>query len=215
MTLIRSGRSWPSGRRSRSLRAPAPGRARRPRRRPPRPRRRRPLRRPPRARRASAAAFDWKKYSGTEITFLANQHPWTDGMKPLLDQFTQETGIKVNLQPFSEDLYFDKMEQVLRANPGTADVYFLPMDSTGFSQFSAGLIEPLTPYLNDPTKTSAGLRPQGLPAGLPRSGHLPARVTPRPSCTGSRSRSRPTSCSRTRTSSTSTSAGSCPRRSTS
>ena len=93
----------------------------------------------------SAAAFDWKKYSGTEITFLANEHPWTTGMTPLIDQFTQETGIKVNVQPFSEDLYFDKMEQVLRATPGSADVYFLPMDSTAFSQFNEDLIEQLTP----------------------------------------------------------------------
>src|SRR6266542_3113921 len=54
---------------------------------------------------SSAAAFNWKAFSGTEITFLANQHPWTDGMTPLLDTFTQETGIKVNVQPFSEDLY--------------------------------------------------------------------------------------------------------------
>lgn len=121
----------------------------------------------------SAAAFDWKKYAGTEITFLANEHPWTDGMKPLLDQFTQETGIKVNLQPFSEDLYFDKMEQVLRANPGTADVYFLPMDSTGFSQFNAGLIEPLDGYLGDPTKTAADYDLKDFPQGFLDPGTYP------------------------------------------
>ncbi len=51
-------------------------------------------------------------------------------MTPLVDQFTAETGIKVNVQPFSEDLYFDKMEQAVRAAEGSADVYFLPMDST-------------------------------------------------------------------------------------
>jgi multiple sugar transport system substrate-binding protein len=121
----------------------------------------------------SAAAFDWKKYSGTEITFLANEHPWTDGMKPLLDQFTQETGIKVNLQPFSEDLYFDKMSSVLRASPAAADVYFLPMDSTGFSQFNAGLIEPLTPYLNDPTKTTADYDLKDFPQGFLDPGTYP------------------------------------------
>ncbi len=121
----------------------------------------------------SAAAFDWKKYAGTEITFLANEHPWTDGMKPLLDQFTQETGIKVNLQPFAEDLYFDKMEQVLRANPGTADVYFLPMDSTAFSQFNAGLIEPLNGYLEDPAKTAADYDLKDFPQGFLDPGTYP------------------------------------------
>jgi len=121
----------------------------------------------------SAAAFDWKKYSGSEITFLANEHPWTDGMKPLVDQFTQETGIKVNLQPFSEDLYFDKMPQVLRASPSTADVYFLPMDSTGYSQFTAGLIEPLTAYLNDPTKTSGDYDLKDFPQGFLDPGTYP------------------------------------------
>lgn len=121
----------------------------------------------------SAAAFDWKKYSGQEITFLANEHPWTDGMTPLLDQFTAETGIKVNVQPFSEDLYFDKMEQVLRANPGSADVYFLPMDSTAYSQFNAGLIEPLTPYLNDPAKTTADYDLADFPKGFQDPGTYP------------------------------------------
>ncbi|HLA17164.1 MAG TPA: extracellular solute-binding protein [Candidatus Limnocylindrales bacterium] len=101
---------------------------------------------------ASGAAFDWKAFSGTEITFLANQHPWTDGATKLVDKFTEETGIKVNLQPFSEDLYFDKMEQTIRS--GGADVYFLPMDSTAFTQYSADLIEPLTPFIEDPAKTS-------------------------------------------------------------
>ena len=112
----------------------------------------------------SAAAFDWKKFAGTEITFLANQHPWTDGATKLIDQFTAETGIKVNMQPFSEDLYFDKMEQTIRS--GGADVYFLPMDSTAYSQYSADLIEPLTPYLEDPAKTAADYDFADFPAGF-------------------------------------------------
>lgn len=121
----------------------------------------------------SAAAFDWKKYSGTEITFLANQHPWTDGMTPLLDKFTADTGIKVNVQPFAEDLYFDKMEQVVRAAQGTADVYFFPMDSTGYSQFTANAVEPLTPYLDDPTKTSPDYDFADFPKGFLGGGTYP------------------------------------------
>lgn len=121
----------------------------------------------------SVTAFDWKKYSGTEITFLANQHPWTDGMTPLVAQFTSETGIKVNVQPFSEDLYFDKMEQAVRATEGIADVYFLPMDSSGYSQFTGGFIEPLTPYLNDATKTSADYNLKDFPKGFLDPGMYP------------------------------------------
>lgn len=117
------------------------------------------------------AAFDWKKFSGTEITFLANQHPWTDGMQTVIDQFTADTGIKVNVQPFSEDLYFDKMEQTIRGK-GT-DVYFLPMDSTAYAQYSADLIEPLTPYIKDPTKTSPDYAFEDFPAGFLAGAQFP------------------------------------------
>ena len=124
----------------------------------------------------STAAFDWKKYSGTEITFLANQHPWTDGMTPLVAQFTQETGIKVNVQPFAEDLYFDKMSLAIKAPTGTADVYFLP-DGTSYDQFLAGNIEPLTPYLNDPAKTAADYNLKDFPAGFLGSMYPPGDPT--------------------------------------
>ncbi len=118
-------------------------------------------------------AFDWKAHSGESITFLANQHPWTDGMTPLIEQFTAETGINVDVQPFSEDLYFDKMEQTVRAADGSADVYFLPMDSTAYTQFQADLIEPLTPYLTDPTKTSADYDLADFPQGFLDPGIYP------------------------------------------
>ena len=112
----------------------------------------------------ASAGFDWKAFEGTEVTFLANQHPWTDGASALIDQFTEETGITVNLQPFAEDLYFDKMEQTIRS--GGADVYFLPMDSTAYTQYVADLVEPLTPYLDDPAKTSPDYDFADFPEGF-------------------------------------------------
>jgi len=114
----------------------------------------------------SAQDFDWRAHEGETVTFLANEHPWTDGMRTLIDQFTADTGINVDLQPFSESLYFDKMEQTVRAADGQADVYFLPMDSTAFTQWSAGAIEPLTPYLEDPSKTSPDYDFADFPGGF-------------------------------------------------
>ncbi|MGD8487204.1 MAG: hypothetical protein PVH07_11255, partial [Chloroflexota bacterium] len=104
-----------------------------------------------------AQEFDWRAHEGETVTFLAPVHPLVDGMNAsgLLDQFTIDTGIEVDVQTLAEDLYFDKMEQTVRAAEGSADVYFLPMDSTAFTQYSADAVEPLTPYIEDPAKTSA------------------------------------------------------------
>jgi multiple sugar transport system substrate-binding protein len=116
----------------------------------------------------SAQDFDLRAHDGETVTFLANEHPWTDGLRAsgLLEQFTADTGINVDLQPFSEDLYFDKMEQTVRAAEGEADVYYLPMDATAFTQYSADVVEPLTPYIEDPTKTSPDYDLADFPAGF-------------------------------------------------
>jgi ABC-type glycerol-3-phosphate transport system substrate-binding protein len=111
-------------------------------------------------------AFDWKRFSGQEITLLLNEHPWTDGVQPLIPEFEKLTGIKVNVQTFSEDLYFDKMEQALRSSSPVADVYFLPMDSTGYTQYQAGLIAPLSPYSDNPSLTASDYDISDFPEGF-------------------------------------------------
>lgn len=127
-----------------------------------------PATQPPAASQPTAApqGFDWKKFSGTEITLLLNEHPWTVGLRTVIEDFTKETGIKVNMQPFAEDLYFDKMELALRSDKPVADVFFEPMDSTAFDQFSAKLIQPLTPYINDPKLTSPDYDLADFPEGF-------------------------------------------------
>jgi len=116
----------------------------------------------------AAQEFDWRAHEGETVTFLAPVHPYTDGMEDsgLLDQFTADTGIEVKLLTLSESLYFDKMEQTVRASDGEADVYFLPMDSTAFTQYSADVVEPLTPHIEDPTKTSPDYDFADFPAGF-------------------------------------------------
>lgn len=119
------------------------------------------------------AGFDWKRFEGKEITLLLNEHPWTDGLRTVIDEFTVKTGIKVNLQAFAEDLYFDKMELAVRSEKPVADVYFLPMDSTAFTQYSANLIAPISPYLNDPTMTSPDYDFTDFPEGFTAAATYP------------------------------------------
>lgn len=122
---------------------------------------------------AASAGFDWKRYSGEEITLLLNEHPWTDGVRPYVKEFEDLTGIKVNLQAFAEDLYFDKMELAVRSDKPVADVYYLPMDSDGYVQYLAGLITPLTPMINDPTMTSPDYDVADFPEGFRLSATYP------------------------------------------
>lgn len=117
--------------------------------------------------------FDWRRFEGAQITVLIAEHPVTDGMRAVLDEFTEATGISVELSPLAEDLYFDRMELALRAPSGVADVYFLPMDSTAFTQWAADLITPLTPFLEDPTMTTADYDFTDFPQGFVQATQYP------------------------------------------
>lgn len=117
--------------------------------------------------------FDWRQFEGSEITVLMSEHPVTDGMRSVLDQFEADTGISVNIEALAENLYFDRMEVALRAEEGVADVYFLPMDSTAYTQWSNGLIHPLTPYLEDPSMTSPDYNFADFPQGFVQATQYP------------------------------------------
>ncbi len=116
----------------------------------------------------ASADFKWDRFSGSEITVLMAEHPVTDGMRTTIDEFEKTSGIKVNLQALAEDLYFDRMEVALRGESGKAnmDVYFLPMDSTAFTQHDNGLIHSLQGYLDDPDMTAPDYDLADIPAGF-------------------------------------------------
>lgn len=113
------------------------------------------------------ATFDWKKYSGSTINVLLNEHPWLTGLRDVgVEKFEELTGIKVNIQPFSEDLYWDKMELALRSKEAVADVFFFSMDGTGFAQYKADLIAPLTQFIDDPAMTAPDYDLADFPQGF-------------------------------------------------
>ncbi|MEA3537007.1 sugar ABC transporter substrate-binding protein [Rhizobium sp. CC-YZS058] len=116
-----------------------------------------------------AYAIDWKAQSGQEITVLLSEHPWTAELRKHIDGFEAETGIKVKIDAFAEDLYSDRMNLAVRSTQSVADVYMIQMDSALYTQWEAGVVEPLTPYLDDPVKTDPAYDltdyPEGFRAG--------------------------------------------------
>ena len=123
----------------------------------------------------SSGAFDWKRFDGTSINVMLNEHPWTTGVKAQLGEFTKLTGIKIKVQSYTEGLYFDKMEQAVRSsNP--PDVYMLPMDDFAATHYAANLMEPLTPYINSGSLTSADYNLGDFPDGLLAPGYFPSQA---------------------------------------
>ncbi|MEO5615266.1 MAG: extracellular solute-binding protein [Cypionkella sp.] len=122
---------------------------------------------------APAFAFDWKAQSGAEITVMVSENPWTTGLRAHVSEFESQTGIKVTLTAFAEDLYSDRMNLAVRSTESVADAYMVQMDSALFEQWSADAVEPLSPYLADATKTDAGYDLEDYPAGFRAGASFP------------------------------------------
>ena len=106
---------------------------------------------------ASAQQFNWKKYSGTSIRFLMDQHPFTDFIKPLVPQFEKLTGIKVTLEAYPENQF--RQRRLLEASSGadTLDGYMIMPGQVGKQYLDAGWVRYLGDYINDPTMTDPNL----------------------------------------------------------
>jgi len=97
---------------------------------------------------ATAADFDWKRFSGTELHFMVSVHPWTGWAQKQLQNLTEATGIKVNWEIIYEDQLRQKLPLLLRSDPGAVDGFFtLPSwDMAAFAR--AGWYEPLGRYIH-------------------------------------------------------------------
>ena len=106
---------------------------------------------------ASAQQFDWKRFSGTKIRFLMNQHPFTTFIQPLLPEFEQQTGIQVTFETFPEDQF--RQRRLLEASSGadTLDGYMIMPGQVGAQYLQAGWVRYLDDYLADPTMTNPNI----------------------------------------------------------
>jgi multiple sugar transport system substrate-binding protein len=103
---------------------------------------------------APGAAFDWKKYQGTQIRLLANAHPWTDTIKPQLGDFEAQTGIHVVEEDLPETQFRQKLTTELSQATGSVDVMMSAPNQEGLKYSRAGWYEPLSAFINNPSLTS-------------------------------------------------------------
>ena len=102
----------------------------------------------------SKTNFNWKQYAGSTVNVMLVDHPWTNGFKATVADFTKETGIKVNLQVLPEDEYFDKLDKDFKTSTAP-DVFMTGLDFAIANQQREGQIASLTPFINNPKLTSS------------------------------------------------------------
>lgn len=97
--------------------------------------------------------FDWKKYDGTTISVMFNEHNYSKAAIQKISEFEKKTGIRVKYTTAPESNYFDSLKTALSGHSGNPDVYM-----TGGYQIweyvPEGYMEPLDKYINDPTLTN-------------------------------------------------------------
>jgi multiple sugar transport system substrate-binding protein len=103
----------------------------------------------------AADKFNWRKYEGTTIRFMANVHPWTKSVTPLIPEFEKKTGIKVVLESFAEEQFRQKLSIELAARKGLVDVFMLQpsQDARQYSMYK--WVEPLGKYIANTKSTNS------------------------------------------------------------
>ena len=72
-----------------------------------------------------------KPYEGVSIRCVFPVHPWTDGVKKALAEFTEATGIKVQIEELGTDAMSNKIAVEFNAKSPTLDiVYVRPLNET-------------------------------------------------------------------------------------
>lgn len=106
---------------------------------------------------ASAAdqkPFDWKRFSGTTITFLSENHPWPAAVLKHIDEFTKLTGINVRVETFAEQQSLQRLTTLLQQKSADIDVYMALKAWNGQLYYRSGWYYDLTSYINDASMTS-------------------------------------------------------------
>ncbi len=98
----------------------------------------------------TSAKIDWKQFSGKTVNVAGATHPWSRAITPLLPQFTELTGIKVNTDFQSETEFLNALPIKLAGGSTTPDVFMFLAYGQGIT---AGWLEPLNAHYADKSLT--------------------------------------------------------------
>ncbi|MBS7699893.1 MULTISPECIES: sugar ABC transporter substrate-binding protein [unclassified Chelatococcus] len=97
---------------------------------------------------AQNGTVDWQQAKGTTLFIGMNKHVFTDTIRPLIPEFEKLTGIKVQIESYSQDEYMNKRLVDLSSGAGTFDVVMMDQAIVQYSK--AGWVEELDKYITNP-----------------------------------------------------------------
>jgi multiple sugar transport system substrate-binding protein len=102
----------------------------------------------------SAAKIDWQQAKGTDIHLISVRFPIADALQEMMPNFQALTGFSVTIEQLPEDQFFNKLQVDFASGQSQYDAFFL--NWVGMAQYVAnGWVEPLEPYLNNPSLTDS------------------------------------------------------------
>jgi multiple sugar transport system substrate-binding protein len=127
---------------------------------------------------ANAAEFDWKKFQGKTVTFLANNNPVSQALLAHKADFEKLTGITLKVDGYQEQQMRQRLVTVMNAHSDEVDV-FMTLPSREGQQFAAaGWYADLA----SPTKgeVAADYDSAGLSQALVKAGTFDGKLTSMP-----------------------------------
>ena len=113
--------------------------------------------------------------AGTTLVVGMNQHPYTDSLLPLINEFEASTGISVKVETYPEGEYMEKRAGDVSSGAGKFDVLMLDQVVTQYAR--SGWLEPLDAYFNNPALVDlADYDMDDLLVGLRRFGTVDGQI---------------------------------------
>lgn len=125
----------------------------------------------------AADTFDWKKYSGSEIHFLANNNPVGQLIEKYSAEFTRQTGIKVTVSLFAEQQFRQRLQTIMQARSDEVDVYMSLFSREGQLYDAAGWYQDLNPFLKNKAMTSPDYDFSDFGSGIANASVIGGRLT--------------------------------------
>ena len=94
-----------------------------------------------------AGASEEKPYEGQTVRVLLNAHPWQEAIEPIVSEFEEATGIKVEITVLGEDVYWDRVNLGLSSAEPPFDVFMLSPNMTGYNGYVNGWMANLDEYV--------------------------------------------------------------------